>query len=330
METENKKGWRYKKTGLWDAEYNHVVRRDGLDRTDLRSRLPSMHWDVLAQVDAWYERLATVRTAELFAVCVDGHVNLQGTGLGEALAAVHAAVAFLSGVDALVAFQVAGVGEAFATERADKRFLARVDPHVGLQVLQAGQRFATAVTNKGAPATVLSAVVPGCVYSILTPPSIPSDESVASSCRLRPRRIPRLVGSQRRPLLAVCEHCRLLVLRHRRTHLRDGEREAGAARICGNVRAAAEHVGAAGILAPRILGDARAVLQLWLVQHTAGVEGLLERHGGGADFAAHPGLRWAVVFIRRFLFGPQVWSIRLCHLLVINTIKTSWREQKTT
>lgn len=300
-----------------------------------KSFLSSVYGDVSAQVAAWYKRLAAVRTPELFAVCVDRHVDLQGSWLGEALAAVDAAIAFLSGVDALVAFQVAGVREALAAQRADKRLLTCVDPHVGLQVLQAGQGFAAAVTNKRLATGGVSAVVGSSVHSILMPPPIPSCESILSFCHLFPHWRLRLICSYGRPLLVVCERCRLLVLCYRQTHLTDSEREAAAARISRNAPTVVQHVGAAGIVTQRTLASATATLQLWLEHQTvvtagfwplAGVRGFLHRHGGGADHTAHPGTRQGAVFICSFLFGQQVWNFCLCGLCFINVTKTFWRD----
>lgn len=178
-----------------------------------------MYHDVAPQVAPGDEGLPAERTPELFAVCVDRHVDLQGPRLGEAFPAVDAAVTLLSRVDALVALQVAGIGEAFAAERADERLLARVDPHVGLQVLQAGQSLAAVGAHERPPPA-----------AVLTAPPVPPDE--LSLCQLFPGWALRLVCRLRRPLLAALESCRLLVLCCTQTHLTDGEREAAAAGVC--------------------------------------------------------------------------------------------------
>lgn len=191
-----------------------------------QSFLSGVHGDVAAQVAAGDEGLATVQTPELLAVGVDGHVDLQGSGLGEAFPAVDAAVAFLSRVDALVAFQVAGVREAFSTERTDERLLTCVDPHVGLQVLEARQSFTAAATDERLPAADVPAVTGRPADSVLMSPPVPSDESAVSLRQLFPHRKPWLVCRWRRPLLAVLETCRLLMLRHGLSHLLHGEREA--------------------------------------------------------------------------------------------------------
>lgn len=130
---------------------------------------------VAPQVPPRREGLAAERAAELPAVSVDAHVDLQRAGLGEALPAVDAAEALLSRVDALVALQVAGVGEAFPAERADERLLARVDPHVGLQVLEAGQSLPAAAADERLP--------PGGVPAdpVLETPPVPADERALSS-----------------------------------------------------------------------------------------------------------------------------------------------------
>lgn len=140
------------------------------------------------QVSRGRERLAAERAAELPAVSVDAHVDLQRAGLREAFPAVDAAEALLARVDALVAFEVAGVGEAFAAERADERLLARVDPHVGLQVLEAGQSLPAAAADERPP--------PGGVPAnpVLETPLVPPDERALSSR-----------GSSRQALFAAAE-----------------------------------------------------------------------------------------------------------------------------
>lgn len=301
--------------------------------------LPSVHGEVSPQVAAWYKRLAAVRTPELFAVRVDCHVDLQGSWLGEAFATVDAAVAFLSGVNALVAFQVAGVGEALAAQRADERLLACVDPHVGLQVLQAGQGFTAAVTDKRLATSVVSAVVGNSVRPSLVPPPVPSRENILSLRRPFPHWRLGLVGSQRRPLLAVCERCGLLVLCCcRQIHLADREGEAVAAWISRNTHTIVQRVGAAGIFTQETLVSAGPALQRGLVHQTvvtagfwplAGGQSFLHRRGGGA---AHPGPRRAVVFVCfGFLFGQRGWSFCVCGLCFTNRTKTfcNWnRTQK--
>lgn len=193
---------------------------------------------VAAQVAAGDEGLPAGAAAELFAVRVDAHVDLEGARLGEAFAAVDAAVALLARVDALVAFQVAGIGEALPTQRTRERLLARVHPHVGVQVLQGGQRFPAAGADKRPPA----GATPPAAGAILLPPALPPLERVQPFCRSFPRR-----KGQRRPLLLLL--CYRLV-----------GGEAAAPRVRGHAHSGGQCKRVAQILRHRVLGAVQGLL----------------------------------------------------------------------
>lgn len=150
--------------------------------------LRGVHGGVAAQVAARDEGLAAGAAPELFAVCVDAHVDFEGPRLSEAFATVDAAVALLPRVDALVAFQVAGIREAFATQSTDERLLARVDPHVGVEVLQGRQSFPAAVTHKRSGTAHSPTGTRNPAGAVRMPPALPSVESVQPLCCRFPHR----------------------------------------------------------------------------------------------------------------------------------------------
>lgn len=249
-----------------------------------------MRGHVAPQVRPGDEGLAAVRAAQLLAVRVHRHVHLQRARLGEALPAVEAAVALLARVHALVALQVAGVGEALGAQRAHEGLLARVDPDVGLQVLQARQRLAA------------EAAAERPVAVVLRPPAGAPGEGEESLRRLLPGE-PRLLRGRRR-LPAP-----------------DAEREADAHRV-----ARVRRVGAAGVLAQRILGSERRRRRLvHQAVVAAGFRPVDALGGGAADFPARPEHRRAAA--RYFLFGGRGRGFCLRQLVVNDAAKLFWRDR---
>lgn len=169
------------------------VLAEGRRALSLRGERGGVHGNVAAEVAAGDEGLPAGGAAELLAVGVDAHVDLEGARLGEAFAAVDTAVALLARVDAVVALQVAGVREALPTQAARKRTLARVHAHVGVQVLQGGQ----SLTAAGADERSLAGAPPLAAGA----PPLPVVERVRPSC---PRR--KLPRGHWRPLLLLLRY----------------------------------------------------------------------------------------------------------------------------